>query len=419
MKYLPYSGRLELPGSKSILQRILLLASMQETVVSASPGSVCEDVAEMAEALQSLGGEVNLSAEKIFIDTRDGILRGDSEVYFSGSATTLRFWLARSIFNPGRTTVYISLQLQARALESFVKTLIQIGCGVGVSEREDEFYPHIIEVLSPDFLLKELEVNSDISSQFISGLMLSAAVMQREMRIRFKQNPVSYSYLELTAAVLKSFGAQVLLNRTECVIENSKLLQIPTGISVEPELSGGAFFMALSAFSQEGITLKNPAKTRLHPDWKILEILQMMGAQVTFTEEVVEVKALELKGIEIDMEDYPDLVPLVAILALFCDTTSFLHNISRLKYKESDRVKGILNAFKAIGAEHQYSDGTLMINPFDKSIGKVILDTQNDHRLVIAFTLLKLCFPSVELSETESVQKSCPEFFELLSTLKH
>ena len=133
----------------------------------------------------------------------------------------------------------------------------------------------------------------------------------------------------------------------------------------------------------------------------------------------VAVKAgLLVGGVEIDMQNNPDLVPVIAILALFAESEIVLRHINRLQIKESDRLKGIITAFELIGAEYICEDDYLKVSPLQNEPGVVTLDTQNDHRLVMAFTLLQLHFPQISLSEGKSVVKSCPEFYPELASLK-
>jgi 3-phosphoshikimate 1-carboxyvinyltransferase len=187
---------------------------------------------------------------------------------------------------------------------------------------------------------------------------------------------------------------------------------------VEPDMSSAAFFLCLGAFSAKGIGMECKAKTRWQPDWIITSILSRMGVSILEQGNSLTAKSGSLHGIEQDLSSNPDLLPLLAILALFADSPSVFTGIAHLKFKESDRLKGMKKALTAIGANFEMTPESLKISPLQAAPPETKLNTQHDHRLVMAFTLIKLHYPQITLSETESVSKSCPEFFALLAKLK-
>jgi len=416
---LPYSGIARLNGSKSIIQRYLLIASVQPMQITLAPGSVCEDVLELAAALESLRIKVSVTEKEIGIDSENCNLSAGSEVRFKASATALRFWLARSVICTDLTSILISEQLHKRPLQPFLDALSDMGCLVQQDTSDVPDYPYKITITPPAIIPSELVLEADISSQFISGLMMIAPLVEQGLVMRFKQDAVSYYYLELTRYVMDSLGVNTFVEPRRIVIAGkAKYLIKNCQIQIEPELSGGAFYLALAAFSRDGIGIKTTPYPRQQPDWEIWSIVKEMGAKLMSNDTLVMLKAGELHGIELDMKHYPDLVPLVAVLALFADSPSKHYNISRIKYKESDRLHGILKAFNQIGADYEFDGTNLVIYPLQNEIKEVMLDTQGDHRLVIAFTLLQLHYPQINLSETESVAKSFPDFYNILKTLK-
>lgn len=418
MKFLPYSGIVELSGSKSILQRYLFMASLKPCRTILKPGSDCGDVTEMTAAVRACGVKVKLGTDAIEVDSNELKLHSDTIVKFNASATGLRFWLARALFIKAKTIIDISEELVQRPLLPFVKELQHYGCQVELLDKCSPDCHLRINITPPDQIPSEVVLDADISSQFISGLMLAGSLAEDNFTIKFRQPPVSYSYLELTKYLLLDLHVNVQLEKQLATVQGGGNFRFRKTTVIEPELSGGAFFFILSVFSKAGIEVNSLSKSRFQPDWQIIPFLIDMGAHYQDINGKSCLQATKLHGIERDMQNYPDLVPLVAVLALFADSLTVLSGISRLQYKESDRIKGILNAFQTIGAGFLYRSGSLTIYPYKKRPPKAILDTQNDHRLVIAFTLLKLFYPQLELSETASVAKSCPEFFTQLAALK-
>jgi 3-phosphoshikimate 1-carboxyvinyltransferase len=417
MKYLPYQGFVRLAGSKSVIQRYLLMATFTRFETILKPGSLCDDVREMATAARKNGVKISLSAEQIVINSLHIFPKKNTEVKFTASATSLRFWLARAVYCRGRSVILLSEALANRPLKPFLDKMIELGCKIIRMQSGNPKFPHRLEITPPKVVPETIEADARISSQFISGLMLCAGATGRFLHLNFRSSPVSYDYLVLTEVTLNDCNVYTCISKKECLVKGSDFMINPV-VKVEPELSAGAFLLALGVFSEKGIGFYDTVKTYCQPDWEIGPILRSMKANVMNRKKVWGVKYAPLQGTEYEMDSFPDLVPLVAILALFASTPTTLKNISRLKYKESDRIQGILNAFEQIGAKYLYSGEVLVIYPYRETAPAVKLDTQNDHRLVMAFLLLHLHFPQVQLSETKSVRKSYPGFFEMLRSVR-
>jgi 3-phosphoshikimate 1-carboxyvinyltransferase len=267
-------------------------------------------------------------------------------------------------------------------------------------------------------LLETIELDADISSQFISGLMLAASARPGVLNLKFRQTPVSFTYLKLTEHILNECDIYSVLTEKNCRVEGGEHLRLKPHVYVESEMAAGVFLMALGVFSEQGVGFQDTQTEHFQPDWEMIAILKDMGAIHITLDRVCGFSQASLHGITINLENNPDLMPLVSVLALFAESPTTLQGISRLKYKESDRLQGIITAFCQIGANYISGDGTLVIFPYDREPEPVVLDTQNDHRLVIAFTLLALHYQQLTLSETDSVAKSYPGFFQMLDSLK-
>lgn len=420
MKYLPYSGIVSLDGSKSVIQRYLFIASLHPLEFTLSPGSICDDVVEMSQAIAALGGRVTISLESISVNTKACNLYPSQSVQyrFKASATALRFWLARSLITKGKTIFHLSEQLKNRPLQVFLDSLVEMGCSIIQSNTNNEEYSSCIEISPPPSLTKITHADSKISSQFLSGLMMIAPMLKEGLSISFSETPVSFEYLMLTKDIMQSLAISSYISENQIIIAGDCTYLSKQKYQVEPELAGGAVLLALGAFSQKGIGINAVIRKRWHPDWEVLSILRNMGCHITMEQETLSISACQLHGITKDMDYYPDLVPLIAVLALFADGKTELTNISRLKYKESDRINGLTKAFDLLDVTYSVNNGSLTILS-GVSINKpAILDTQNDHRLAMAFSILCLHYPQLTLSETESVKKSCPNYFTMLAQLK-
>jgi 3-phosphoshikimate 1-carboxyvinyltransferase len=419
-QFLPYQGKVSLSGSKSILQRIMLICSIVPARIELSPASRCEDVLEMAEVLKINGVKVLFEDNCLNIDSHgiDLLNNPKQAVCFKGSATAFRFWLARTIICKNKTVIMLSEQLYKRPWQIFIPTLESFGCQISTSEETDAEYPYRIEISPPTQTQTSIVVDGSVSSQFISGLMLVAPLLAEGLKFKFNDKPVSFDYIRLTAQIMQAFGTECHITRESILIPHCYKYFIPESFQIEPDMSSAAFFLTLGVFSEQGIRFKTNCKTRFQPDWLIVDILKEMGVCVNDYGDCVVVKSQSLKGICFDLKDNPDLFPILAVLALFAESKSLFTNVNRLKYKESDRLIGIQNALDLLEADYSYTDDCLEVYPLLRIPDAVTLNTQSDHRLMMAFALLKLNFPQIFLSEGKSVVKSCPEYYSQLASLK-
>jgi 3-phosphoshikimate 1-carboxyvinyltransferase len=419
MKHLQVTGTICVTGSKSILQRIMLLSSVMPLKVKLEPASRCDDVMEMAAALRSIGAIVTFEANSILIDSTNlaDDVAVEQIVDFKASATAFRFWLARAVVYPHKTIINISEQLHNRPFGVFLKALDVFGLITFIIPEPDKDYPHQLEISHISNSSTEVTIDSSVSSQFCSGLMLVSPLLEDGLTINFDQTPVSVDYVRLTALLMGELGVHCKQEQGRVVVPADQKYSIPTTITIEPDLSSAAFFLCLGAFSEKGISILTESQTRWQPDWRVLTILQSMGVSIVETEGLIIAKTGELHGIELDLNSNPDLVPLLVIMALFADSSSTFRNIEHLRYKESDRLAGLTKALDLLQAEYELQSVNLTVFPYDKTPDTIVLDTQNDHRLVMAFTLLHLIYPQISLSETDSVSKSCPEFNIILNSL--
>ena len=187
---------------------------------------------------------------------------------------------------------------------------------------------------------------------------------------------------------------------------------------IEPDYSSACYFWTLGALSKSVVSTNIINKVSLQPDYKFLTILENIGANIIFKKDKISVSRGKLKSITVDMKNMPDQVPTLAVLALFADSKTTITNIEHLKFKESNRIEALITELSRIGAKIQYENGILTINPLDKIPGNITLNTCYDHRLVMAFHILKIIFPQISITNTSSINKSYPNFLVDIKSLK-
>ncbi len=400
---LSLNGTVKLQGSKSILQRVLLIASMMDTI-EFEPFSGCDDVNMMCDILRTFGCQFEIDLQHIKI-TRPRHFPYHADYQISGSATALRFWIARAAINEHTiSNIQAVDQLSLRPIKPLIQALRYLGADIS-----GERYPY--RIAGKSMIGGEIEITSNISSQFLSALLMCSPFFQKGLRLRWKIPTVSYGYLKMTISIMREFGIQVLEREKEIVVLPGQKYSFNGIYQVEADLSSASYFAALGALSNFPITIPYCKTSSLQPDFRIFHILIKMGADVQYSKNGYLVKRKNLKGITQDMSSNPDLVPTIAILALLAEGETKLKNVQHLKYKESDRIQALLEVLTSIGANITFENGDLHIKPLETEPPARILKTYQDHRLVMAFSILKLIFPQLRLDDETSVSKSFPGFF--------
>jgi 3-phosphoshikimate 1-carboxyvinyltransferase len=256
----------------------------------------------------------------------------------------------------------------------------------------------------------QVDIRGDVSSQFISALMLIAPMLGDGLVIKISGELVSRSYVEMTAAVMHAFGAQVVVNESTIAISPGGY--VPCDYVVEPDFSSAAFPLCALAIKEGSVRIPQLGLAAMQGDSQILNILTSMGCivQQESSDVIVSRSSTLLRGIDINMADCSDLVPAVAVAMLFASTPSRITGVGFIRRKESDRLGDLAHELRKVGTVIEVEEDGLFIQPLeDFSLGE--LATYHDHRLAMAFSLLALAIDGVAIQDSEVVSKSWPSFF--------
>lgn len=392
---------IEIPASKSILQRLMVLLAHTRGEMWLEAYNPCADVLEMQRALEIYGFRVRAEGDaRHFVFDEGLFLQSCHRYYFEASATAYRLWLSVLANLPGiKSEVKASGTLFKRGIEPLLMALKALGARYEIQGSS---------ILLWGAALKggKIAIETSRSSQYASSLLLAAPFMAEDLEMEFGQEIVSAPYLKLSAALLRDMGAQVIESGSGIWVASGGL-KLPRRFRADSDLSTAAYYALKAALGREAQELR----LQYNPDYPqadaaIWGILERMGAQVEYEGEIVRVYPCRLRGVELDLKDTPDLMPVLSMAGLLATSPMMLKGISRLKYKESDRVQGICRALQLLGARYEYSVDTLKIYPLEKAPAACTLDTQNDHRLVMAFSLIQMMYPQVGLNESGSLVKS-------------
>jgi 3-phosphoshikimate 1-carboxyvinyltransferase len=402
------------PSSKSMTIRGLMCAALSQGMSEIVHPLVSEDTDAAAAVLGQIG--VTVKKENDLWRVTGGTLRASPGDLFCGeSATTLRFMMAICALIPVRHRLVGGPSLSKRPVKPLVEAMKKLGINTSTADKGTP--PVAIEggTLKGD----ATELPGDISSQFISALLLIAPFARKEMSIRLTTPLTSKPYVLMTLWCLKKFGIDVQASPDRFVVRRQKYQ--PARLEVEGDWSSASYFLALGAVSG-GIEVGNLNAASLQGDRVILDFLRKMGAGVKTVGDSVIVSRGDLRAIRTDLSDCIDLLPTVAVMAALARGKSEFSGIARARVKESDRVTAVKKNLQKIGVVVDETHDRLIIAGLKTPVsGKakepVVIDSYGDHRIAMAFGVLGAAIGGVTITGAESVAKTFPTFWEMLKNV--
>jgi len=403
-----FSGKIKMASSKSHLHRALICAALGDRMCRLYYNGSSDDVAATINCLNALGAEIADKGEYFEIlpikQVKNGILPCNE------SGSTLRFMLPIACALGAECTLTGTEKLISRPLEPLISQLEKHGAKI-------EKYKDKI-IISGRLTAGKYTVRGDISSQFITGLLLALPLLEKDSELEITGNIQSRPYIDMTLSVLRDFGMETEICKDNLIkIPTLGRFKAPDALNAEGDWSNAAFWLALGAFSEAGIETEGLSEDSTQGDKKMLEIIGHAGAHITKKDSSYTVKKCKLKAFECDCADTPDLAPVICILASVCDGESRIHNVERLRLKESDRIETTMAMVRALGGEIRYENGALIINGKPKLKGGTV-DSCNDHRIAMAAAVASaVCEENVTILGANSVNKSYRSFWEVFEAI--
>ncbi|MEA1993444.1 MAG: 3-phosphoshikimate 1-carboxyvinyltransferase [Euryarchaeota archaeon] len=395
---------IQAPPSKSYMHRAVICASLADGYSVIDNPLICEDTMATMEACRRLGAEIKEEGS-LLVKGTDMTQSPKSVVECRGSGTTLRFLTALSAYAPGLTVLTGNESLRKRPMGDLLNALRQMD--VKAFSRKNGFPPIII--FGNGIQGGEVIVRGDISSQFISALLLAAskAVSRTVVTVI---DPQSYPYIAITVDVLERFGITVDVEGNRFVVMEGQDFS-PKKYTVEGDFSSASFLLAAGALVGR-VTVTGLKPGSLQGDKKILEVLERMGAKLREKKNAITVEKRKLRATTIDISDTPDLAPIYTVLATQAPGITRIENAGRLRFKESDRLSTTAGELREMGADIRNKEDELVIRGPTPLKGTII-DPHNDHRVAMASALAGLVAEGkTVISNAECINKSYPQFFE-------
>ena len=413
-------GTVRLPGSKSITNRVLLLAALSgtgKTVVRCALDA--EDTRVMIAALQKLGVPLDdRSFGEIVVPGRAGKFSRKKDLFLGNAGTAFRsLTAALALAARGEYRLMGVPRMHERPIGDLVKALHALGAHVDYVGEAG--YPPLVIKRGQIDTRKPVKVRGDVSSQFVSALLM-ALPLAGGGTIEIEGELVSKPYVEITMNLMLRFGVDVARHDwRKFRVSNAKYLS-PGEIHVEGDASSASYFLAAGALSGGQVRVEGVGKDSIQGDVRFTEVLEKMGARVSFGPDWIEISSQSrLKGFDLDLNHIPDAAMTGAVLALFAEGPTTIRNIGNWRVKETDRIAAMAKELRKLGAAVEEGKDSLKITPPKKVNPSVTIDTYNDHRMAMCFSLVSVAGVPVTINDPDCVAKTFPEYFaELAKVLK-
>jgi 3-phosphoshikimate 1-carboxyvinyltransferase len=401
-------GEVTIPGSKSYTHRALLISALADGESLLQNVLCSEDTGFTARALQTFGIEVVEEGDSWRVRGMGGRLKeGEAEIYVGNSGTSMRFLTALAALRRGRTRLDGSPRMRMRPVRPLLASLVDLGAAA--HSQDGTGNPPVI-VESRGGLGGKTRIRGNESSQFISALLMVAPLAQKDVRVEVVGPMASRPYVEMTLDIMKAFGAEVEIVDRQTFWVKAGQGYASRRYGIEGDASNASYFFAAAAVTGGKVRVNHFRPDSIQGDVGFLDILEKMGCEVFRGEGFAEVRGKELRGIEIDMNAMPDLVPTLAVSAIFARGETVIRNIAHLRLKESDRVRALAAELSKMGA--QVEEGRDYLKLAGGNVRGTEIETYQDHRMAMSFAVAGLRVPGIRIRGERCVEKSFPGFWE-------
>jgi len=415
----PINAVVGIPGSKSITHRSLIAAGLAQGESIVNKILVCEDTRHTVNALKQLGVSIAIRDESAVISGTGGVFDpapAVREIDLGDSGTSFRLLLSTVALALGEFMLRGSPRMEERPIADLVGALKHLGVNAGFSKRNG-FPP--IWVKADGIAGGRVSIAGDISSQFISSLLLAGPYAQKDVEIDVSGELASKPYVDLTLDVMRRFGVRTNRHAYQYFrVAHGQRYQ-PRRMTIEGDVSSASYFWAAAAVTGGSVTTLNihPKATR-QGDVGLLNILSQMGCWVEAKADQVTVQGQELNATEVDMSSMPDMVPTIAALALFAKGKTIIRNVAHLVHKESNRLSAIATEWRRLGGRvEELQDGLTIMGK--QPLQGAMVKAHNDHRIAMSLAVISLRVPGIKIRGTDCVNKSFPGFWEKWGALKN
>jgi 3-phosphoshikimate 1-carboxyvinyltransferase len=406
------SGTVNVPGSKSLSNRALLLAALSKGQTHLTNLLDSDDIRYMLGALSKLGINYRLSADKTecWVDGLCGNFNcAETQTLFLGNAgTAMRPLCAALACSAGTFELTGEPRMEERPIGALVDSLRQ--AGADITYLKNDGYPPLL-IKGKALGGGKLKVDGSVSSQFLTAVLMAAPLFANDSEIEIVGDLVSKPYIDITLDTMAQFGVKVdNKNYQRFVVKGGQQYVSPGHFLVEGDASSASYFLAAGAIKGGVVKVTGVGKNSIQGDIRFADVLEHMGARVTWGEDFIQVEGAPLHAIDMDMNHIPDAAMTIATTALFARGTTRMSNIYNWRVKETDRLAAMACELRKVGATVIEGEDFIEITPPLKIL-EASIDTYNDHRIAMCFSLVALSDTAVVINDPDCTAKTFPDYF--------
>ncbi len=405
-------GTVNLPGSKSVSNRALLLAALAHGTTRLTNLLDSDDIRHMLNALKTLGVKYELSADKTAC-TVHGLGRSFSSaepvsLFLGNAGTAMRPLCAALCLSNGEFTLTGEPRMEERPIAHLVDALRQAGAHIHYLKKEG--YPPLT-IEGKGLWGGEVVIDGSVSSQFLTAFLMAAPLASGDVRIRIRGELVSKPYIDITLHIMKQFGVTVEHDNYQVFyVRGNQTYVSPGKFLVEGDASSASYFLAAGAIKGK-VRVTGIGKDSIQGDIRFADVLEKMGAKITWGDDFIEAENVgELQAVDLDLNQIPDAAMTIATAALFAKGKTAIRNIYNWRVKETDRLSAMTTELRKIGAEVVEGHDFIEITP-TAELKHAAIDTYNDHRIAMCFSLVALSDTPVTINDPGCTSKTFPDYF--------
>ena len=411
-------GTVNIPGSKSISNRALLLATLAEGKTRLTNLLDSDDIRHMLTALKQLGVNYQLSDNNRVCELEGlgGTINSDSaqSLFLGNAGTAMRPLCAALTLGRGEFTLTGEPRMEERPIGDLVDALGALGADIRYL-KQPGFPPLTINATGLNG--GDVEIAGDLSSQFLTALLMVTPLAKEQVNIKIKGELVSKPYIDITIALMAQFGVTVINH-------DYQRFEIPAGqkyvspgtVLVEGDASSASYFLAAGAIQGGEVKVTGVGLKSIQGDVKFADVLEAMGAEIEWGDDFIIARSAPLHGVDLDMNHIPDAAMTIATTALFASGTTTLTNIYNWRIKETDRLAAMATELRKVGAEVEEGHDFIRVTP-PAQLNTADIDTYNDHRMAMCFSLMAFADCGITINDPDCTSKTFPDYFAQFAAL--
>ncbi|MCH8551319.1 MAG: 3-phosphoshikimate 1-carboxyvinyltransferase [Natronospirillum sp.] len=411
-------GEVTIPGSKSLSNRILLLAALAEGTTEITNLLHSDDTDRMLEALTALGVRIDVNADRsrCRVEGNGGPLSAANPVtlFLGNAGTAMRPLAAALCLGDGEFTLEGVPRMYERPIGDLVDALRPLGADIDYLGTEG--YPPLC-IRGSGLKGGRVSIRGNISSQFLTALLMAAPLADGDLTIEVEGELVSRPYIDITLDVMRRFGVEVDNQSYQAFhVKGNQRYQSPGSIMVEGDASSASYFLAAAAIAGGRVRVHGTGTASVQGDVRFAEVLEQMGARVTWSDTWIEVERGTLKGVDVDLNHIPDAAMTIATTALFAEGPTVIRNIYNWRVKETDRLSAMATELRKLGAVVEEGEDWISVTPAG-ALHPADIETYDDHRIAMCFSLAAFGNAPVTILDPNCTAKTFPDYFDRFRAL--